>query len=76
MKKNIGTVDKIIRGVLGLILIYVGGSVYTTNQVLSIIFFVVGLLLIITSMVGFCFLYTLLGITTKKESSEPPSPAM
>lgn len=72
MKKNVGTVDKIIRGILGLILIYLGVFFYATSQVLSIILFIVGLGFIITSMTGFCFLYTLLGVNTKKDVIEPP----
>ncbi len=72
MKKNIGTVDKIVRGILGLVLIYLGVSLYATNQVLSIVLFIIGLLLIITSMTGFCFLYTVFGVSTKKNVIEPP----
>jgi len=73
MKKNVGTVDKIVRGILGLILIYLGVFFYATNLVLSIILFIVGLLLIITSMTGFCFFYTLIGVNTKKDVMEPPT---
>ncbi|MEW6617183.1 MAG: DUF2892 domain-containing protein [Patescibacteria group bacterium] len=73
MKKNVGTVDKIIRGILGLVFIYFGVFFYTTSVVLSIVLFVIGLLLIITSMTGFCFLYTLIGVNTKKDTVIPPT---
>jgi len=73
MKKNVGTVDKIVRGILGLVVIYLGVFFYATSSVLSIVLFVIGLLLIITSMTGFCFLYTLIGVNTKKDVIEPPT---
>lgn len=60
MKTNIGSTDKIIRYIIGIIL-------------LSMLFFVsgnakywglLGLIPIITAAIGFCPLYTILGINT------------
>lgn len=73
MKQNIGTVDKMIRGVLGLFLIYIAAANFQ-NGVLSGIAFVIGFLLILTSMFGFCFLYKLLGVSTKHQKNSPTSP--
>lgn len=67
MKHNIGTMDKIIRGALGLFFMYIAAMNYGTAMTLSIIAFVIGFLLLLTSMFRFCFLYSLLGISTLHE---------
>lgn len=67
MRQNIGTVDKIIRGVLGLFLIYIASVNYGSSAVISAIAFVAGLILILTSMFGFCLLYKSVGFSTKHE---------
>jgi hypothetical protein len=73
MKQNVGAVDKMIRGVVGLFLIYIAAANFQ-NGVLSGIAFVIGFLLILTSMFGFCPLYKLLGISTKHEKNPPTPP--
>lgn len=67
MKKNIGIGDKIARGVLGLFLIYIASVNYSSSTLLSVIAFVFGLYLILTSMFERCFFYKLFGISTKHE---------
>ena len=61
--KNIGSADRIIRVVIAIILgvLYFTGSV---TGVLGIVLLVVAVMLILTSLVGFCGLYKLLGIKT------------
>jgi hypothetical protein len=59
MKKNIGKTDRIIRLVIGLIIIAVGA--YFSSW-----WGAVGLLPILTAALGWCGLYTLLGISTHK----------
>ena len=67
MKKNMGTVDKIVRTliVLVLIVLYAKGILAGT---LGIILLVVAGILLITSLVGFCPLYALLGIRTLRKT--------
>lgn len=63
MKKNVGKADATIREILGIILIGLG--IYSRNSILLMVVLVVlGLIAIITGLVGFCSLYTLLGIST------------
>lgn len=65
MKTNESTLDRIIRVVVGLLLLvlyFVG----TVSGTLGIILAVVGALLLVTGLVGFCPLYGLLKIGTKK----------
>jgi uncharacterized membrane protein len=63
MKQNEGTIDRIIRFILGLVLIYFGFSMQFNT--VGIILTVIGIVLIFTAVTGFCALYTLLKISTK-----------
>ncbi len=60
MKANVGSADRAIRLVLGLILV----SGYFWLSGAARWFALVGLVLIVTAGLGFCPLYTLLGINT------------
>lgn len=66
MKKNMGTIDRIIRLALAVVIIvlYLTGKV---PGVVGIILIVIALIFTITSIIGFCPLYTLLKISTCKE---------
>jgi hypothetical protein len=59
MKANVGMIDKIIRIVLGLLIIAWG---VMANNWLGLI----GLIPLATAVVGFCPAYTLIGINTCK----------
>jgi Inner membrane protein YgaP-like, transmembrane domain len=68
MTKNMGSIDKIIRIVVALVVavLYFTGTV---TGVLGYVLLAAGAIFLLTSVVNFCPLYTLLGIkTTKKES--------
>ncbi len=69
MKPNEATWDRIVRVILGLILLYVGLAVIEPKfGVLSIVALVVGLILVVTGAIGFCPLYSVLKINTKGSS--------
>ena len=66
MKPNMGSADKIIRYILALIAIVL----YMTNTVtgtLGIVILVIAGVLILTNLLSFCPLYTVLGINTCKK---------
>ncbi len=65
MKHNEGRTDRIIRIVLGIILLILGIAVIATGW-LEWIFVALGAILLITGIVGFCPLYALLKINTNK----------
>ena len=69
MKKNIGNTDKLIRLLLALLVavLYFTGVISGT---LAIILGVLAIVLVTTSMVSFCGLYTILGINTCKTKTE------
>jgi hypothetical protein len=65
MKTNESSLDRIIRVVLAVVLF----ALYFTQTVtgtLGIVFIVIGAIALITGVVGFCPLYTLLKIRTNK----------
>lgn len=67
MKKNMGSLDRIIR----LALVVLVAVLYFTNVIsgtLAIILGVVALVFLITSLVGVCPLYMPFGISTRKQS--------
>lgn len=63
MKKNVGKVDKIVRIVLGLV---IGGLGIAYQSWWGLI----GLLPIATAIMGTCFAYSLIGISTCKKEAE------
>jgi len=68
MQKNEGTADRVIRVILGIILIGLG--VYFQSSwglVVMIVLIIVGLIALITGITGFCGLYKLLKISTIKK---------
>lgn len=68
MKKNMGSTDKIIRIILAVGL----GLLYFTHIVtggVGIAILVVAVIFLITSFISFCPLYSILGLTSKKNNS-------
>ncbi len=59
MKKNVGTTDKIIRIIAGVVII--GFGFYFKSW-----WGVIGIIPLITGLIGFCGLYSLFGINTCK----------
>jgi len=63
MKKNMGLADRLIRVVIAVVII----TFYFINvqaETLQIILIVLSIIFLITSMIGYCPLYGLLGIKT------------
>ena len=77
MQKNLGTIDRIIRLVIALALLYVAFVYYQTSFVLAVIAFVLALILAVDVVLGFCFVYKIFGISTRKDQggSSPNQPA-
>mgnify|MGYP001615283719 FL=1 len=75
MSKNVGAIDRIIRVIVGLILIY-GGYSLGASTILGIILIVLGIICFINAITGFCLMYKIFGISTAKpkvqEQSIPP----
>ena len=66
MKINEGTTDRVIRLIVGAILVGIG-FFYLDNNTLGIVLDVIGLVVLFTAATGFCLLYKLFGdFSTKK----------
>lgn len=63
-KLNEASWDRIVRVVLGIVLLYVGLGVVTGGW--SILSMVVGAVLLLTGLLGFCPLYALFKISTRR----------
>ena len=63
--KNEGLFDRVLRFIFG-ILSFIVGYYYFGNG-WQYVFYLVGLILIITGLTGYCGLYKLLGISTAKK---------
>ncbi|MDQ7859818.1 MAG: DUF2892 domain-containing protein [Armatimonadota bacterium] len=61
MKRNMGGLDRVVRAVLGVVLVYVA---VTAGGLWAWVAGVGAAVMLGTALVGFCPLYTLLGITT------------
>lgn len=63
MKKNMGNVDRILRIIIAAVLayLYFGGIVTGT---LGLVLVILGGVFVLTSLVSFCPLYTLVGLNT------------
>jgi len=69
MKKNVGTIDRIIRALIGIIAI----GAFTMGMVagtMGIVALVVGVVMLGTAVLGWCPPYALLGINTCGTQSE------
>ena len=67
MKKNLGTPDRVIRILLAAVLafVYFGGWVTGTAGMLLL---AVGIVLVLTSVVSFCPLYKILGLSSARNT--------
>ena len=63
MKKNMGSVDRTIRTILGIAAILI--ALFATSGVADIILYIFAAIMIVTSLVGVCPLYIPLNISTK-----------
>lgn len=66
MKQNESSMDRVVRVVVGLVLVWLGWF-YLGNSTLGIVLDILGVVAIVTGLTGFCLLYKLFGnFTTKK----------
>jgi len=69
MAKNMGSIDKVIRVLLALVVV----ALYYKHQIsgtAAVIFGVLAAVFVLTSLIGFCPLYLPLGISTRKKTGQ------
>ena len=67
MKKNLGTPDRVIRILLAVVLAYVYFGGWVTGTV-GMLLLAVGIVLVLTSVVSFCPLYKILGLSSARNT--------
>ncbi|WP_276482282.1 YgaP family membrane protein [Paraflavitalea pollutisoli] len=71
MKKNMGALDRIIRLLVAAVIVY-----FYYNQLISgfvgILLLIISIVFVLTSLVGMCPLYILLGIQTCRMKKQHP----
>ena len=71
MQRNENTVDRLIRIIIAVAAVVVALAV-GAGSILGIVLFVVALIMLVTSAIGFCPLYRIFGLTTRKLPSGRP----
>lgn len=66
LQRNVGSIDKLVRYGLALVLVVIGILVWNSSMALSIALFVFAIALTLTALFSFCGLYSLFGINTCK----------
>ena len=66
MKRNMSNIDRLIRAIVAVILVYLFIGDIVTGA-FGIILLVLGMILLITSVIGFCPLYVLFKTSTLKD---------
>lgn len=66
MSSNVSGVDRMIRVVIAIAAVVIAFAVGATS-VVGIILFIVAAIMLLTAAVGFCPLYRLFGLSTKKK---------
>lgn len=69
MKTNVGSLDRLLRLLLASVLFYLGLFLYNGTG-LGIGLIVAGSVSLVTALVGFCGLYSLLGIHTNQTNEQ------
>ena len=68
MKKNMGSLDKMIRVIVATVILVLYFTKIITGT-LAIVLLVLAIVFSVTSFINFCPLYTVLGINTNKKES-------
>ena len=66
MKVNEGLWDRVIRVIIGVVLVYWGFFSGSLQGTLAVVVGIVGLIPLLTGIIGFCPLYTVFNFSTKK----------
>lgn len=69
MFNNVGAVDRLIRLLIAVVLLYLGLLIYD-GSTLGIVLDIAGALALLTAAFGSCMLYGLFGINTRKSKQD------
>jgi len=72
MKRNMGILDRAIRVILAAIILILFFTKQITGTA-AVVLGIIAVILILTSLVGFCALYVPFGMKTAKKEGPPPA---
>ncbi|NEZ55727.1 YgaP family membrane protein [Adonisia turfae] len=72
MFNNVGTIDRLLRTLAAIVLLYFGLLIYA-DSTLGIVLDIAGGIALFTGVFGSCALYGLLGINTRKSNQDSPT---
>ncbi len=75
MKKNVGSIDKVIRIILAAVIVVLAITQVITG-VLAVILLIFAGILVLTSVISFCPIWWVLGIGTSKKEIEKKQAAV
>lgn len=67
MEKNAANWDRILRGIVGIILLILAIVNYPTLGIISIVLGILGAIMLFVALTGFCLIYKILGFQTLKK---------
>ena len=67
METNEATIERIFKIIFGPMLIYAGMAQIVTTSVLTYVIVLFGLIMLITGLIGYCPLYTVIGVNNCKD---------
>jgi membrane-bound ClpP family serine protease len=70
MEKNAANWDRILRGIVGIILLAIAVINYSTLGVIAIVLGILGAIMLFVALTGFCLIYKILGFQTLKKESK------
>ncbi len=73
MKQNAAKWDRILRGIVGIILLAVAVINYPLYGLIAIVAGLLGAIMLFVALTGFCPIYTLIGFQTLKKESKKES---
>lgn len=74
LKSNLGTIDRILRGGIGVGATYIGffTNFLITDKVAALVFGCMGVMSLIVAVVAYCPGYALIGFSTVKQETQAP----
>jgi hypothetical protein len=66
MKKNMGVIDRVVRILIAVVVVVLFFT-HVISGILAIILLILAGIFVITSLIGFCPLYFLFGLSTRKK---------
>jgi len=67
VKKNLGTADRVVRFVIGLVLLYLWYTAFS-GTTLGTLFLILGIISVVESFISYCGIYDALNINTYRKA--------